>query len=171
MPVKPMFRRRISLSIMRKLLAYDPITGHLRWKIDMAPHVRAGSIAGTPVNEYVRIGIRGVYLYAHVVAWVLMTGKWPKKEIDHKNTMKADNRWENLRLATHSQNRMNTKLYRGNSSGYKGVSWHKTKSKFQSYIRKDNVQYYLGYFDCPKEASAAYQIKAQELFGEYKRFQ
>ena len=59
---------------------------------------------------------------AHRVIWAMMTGRWPDDEIDHRDRDPANNRWENLREATHSLNMLNRDEPSTNTSGVKGVS-------------------------------------------------
>ena len=108
---------------------------------------------------------------AHVLIWVWMTGEWPSVEIDHENLKRADNRWSNLREATHSQNMANGRKYRNNTSGYKGVFWENRKSpkKWRAMIDINGKHKHLGYHSSKEEASAAYNKAADELFGEFAR--
>lgn len=97
----------------------------------------------------------------------------PNIFIDHKNTNGLDNRRENLRIATKSQNGANTskKEYIFNcSSTYKGVCWNKRMNKWQAQIRYRREFYYLGCFTNEKDAAIAYNNKARELFGEFAKF-
>lgn len=90
--------------------------------------------------------------------------------VDHKNLNGLDNRRKNLRIATPSQNRMNTLVYKHNKTGYKGV--HKCKSKinpYRSQIRFKGKIYHLGCFKTEKQAAYAYNKKAKELFKEFYR--
>ncbi len=86
-------------------------------------------------------------------------------QIDHTNGNKLDNRRENLRSATPSQNVANSDSYKNNKSGYKGVS--KRKNKWRAQIQKVGIQYHLGLFDTPEEASNAYVKAAEQLHGEF----
>ena len=90
-----------------------------------------------------------------------------KEQADHINHDGLDNRKCNLRIVTNWQNQMNKCSYRNSSSKYKGVCWHKSHKKWMAQIRLNNKLIYLGYFNDEKEAARAYNIKAQELFGEY----
>jgi hypothetical protein len=89
-------------------------------------------------------------------------------EVDHINLNGLDNRRDNLRLATNSQNNMNVRRYRNNKSGFKGV--HLAKGRWRASIRLNYKLYHLGYFDTPEEAYGAYCEAAKERFGEFARF-
>jgi hypothetical protein len=90
--------------------------------------------------------------------------------VDHVNRNTLDNRRENMRLVTNSQNMMN-RIANVNfaSSQYKGVSWHKTKQKWGVVIVKDKIRYNLGHFDDESKAALAYNAAAIKLFGPYAR--
>jgi len=92
-----------------------------------------------------------------------------EKIVDHINGNRLDNRLINLRLCDYSQNQYNKGLTKANKSGYKGVYWHKTKKKWATNISANKKQYYLGCFDTPEAAYAAYCEKAKELHGEFAR--
>jgi hypothetical protein len=91
----------------------------------------------------------------------------PKEEGDHKNLNTLDNRKENLRKSTKSQNKANCKKYRCNSSGFKGV--YASGSRWYSVIRKNRGLVRLGSFDTPEQAAHAYDEAAKKLHGEFAR--
>ncbi|HUB72809.1 MAG TPA: HNH endonuclease [Solirubrobacteraceae bacterium] len=77
-------------------------------------------------------------------------------EVDHVNGNRLDNRRVNLRVASHSENMQNRHgLTATNTSGYRGVSWHKRRRKWIAYAQLDGRAYYLGYFDTAEEADEA----------------
>jgi hypothetical protein len=78
-----------------------------------------------------------------------------------------NNRKSNIRICTQSQNCMNKKVQSNNTSGYRGVSFHKKKNKYQATIMDNRKQIYLGAFNTAIEASEAYQAAAKKLFGEF----
>lgn len=88
-------------------------------------------------------------------------------EIDHINHDGLDNRKSNLRICTHQQNTFNKKLCSTNTSGYKGVTFHKGHGKWTAKIGVNGERKYLGCFDNKYDAAVAYDKKAIELFGEF----
>lgn len=94
----------------------------------------------------------------------------PLVDIDHKDHSGLNNQKYNLRRATGAQNCRNVRLYSSNTSGYKGVSAHKTVTKpvqWKAQIRFNLKHIYLGLFPTAKQAALAYDTKARELFGEF----
>jgi len=87
--------------------------------------------------------------------------------VDHINGDPLDNRKENLRFCTHSENMRNRKLNNNNTSGYKGVALDKQTKKFRARIRVNRVLKELGSFQTALEAAHVYNSKAKELFGEF----
>src|SRR5579859_3285234 len=137
---------RVTLAKLKEILRYDPETGLCTWLVNRGP-VKAGDIADSRGSKgYVVIKIDGRKYYAHVLASFYMTGRWPRRIVDHKNLKKADNAWSNLRPATDSQNQVNKPLCRRNTSGHKGVNFHKETGKWRAEIYIDNRCIHLGLF-------------------------
>lgn len=90
-----------------------------------------------------------------------------KIQVDHINHNKLDNRKENLRLATRGQNSQNRTKLSNNTSGYKGVSWHKYRNKWRSIIIYNKQYIYLGLFSNKKDAVTAYKHAAIKYHGEF----
>jgi hypothetical protein len=128
----------------------------------------AGKIAGGAHNRgYRHIGINGIKYLAHHLAWLYVTGDWPTSFIDHKNLDKTDNRFDNLRLASFTENSINISVRKNSKSGFRGVCFCNQKEGWIATITKDKKTKYLGTFDTPQKAAAAYAKHAQELFGDY----
>lgn len=89
--------------------------------------------------------------------------------IDHKNGNGLDNRRENLRLASCSQNGANQKKHDRGISKFKGVCWHKLARKWVAQIRAHGKVNHLGYFNVESEAAIAYNKAALEYFGEFAK--
>lgn len=90
--------------------------------------------------------------------------------VDHIDGNGLNNRRSNLRLATQAENRRNSRKNVNNTSGFKGVYWHKSSQKWMAYITFNRRMIYLGYFDCPKEAHAVYCKAAAKYHGEFANF-
>lgn len=97
---------------------------------------------------------------------------WPDQNIvlDHINGNCVDNRIDNLREASCSQNQMNQKLHSNNTSGHRGVSWSRARQKWQAYITKESEVIDLGHFDSIDEAVTIRQKAEEVLFKEFGRF-
>lgn len=94
-------------------------------------------------------------------------------EVDHRNegsvNNRCDNRKMNLRLASASQNKHNRKKYRNNTSGYKGVTFHKRDRRFHAQIEANGKHIFIGSFPTAKEAADKYDTVAKELHGKFAR--
>lgn len=158
---------------LRDLLHYDPETGIFTWLMRPSNRVKIGSVAGhvSSKHGYREIRVDGVLHRAHRLAWLYMTGKRPNGEIDHENTIRDDNRLDNLRDATHAQNMHNTPKLPSNRTGFKGVSIANQLKirRFRSTIWVNGRRQSLGYHATPEAAHAAYMAAAIEYFGEYAR--
>lgn len=149
---------------LNELLRYEPDTGKLFWRISKS-NVSAGSEAGSINQEgYLKISIDGKNYLTHRIAWFLHYQEMPSLQIDHINGSRTDNRIENLRQATNSQNQRNQRKPKSNNkSGYLGVSANGKKWKAQ--IKVGGNPKYLGCFDTPEKAHDAY-IKAKRILHE-----
>ena len=88
-------------------------------------------------------------------------------ETDHINHNRLDNRRGNLRNCTHLQNQHNFSMPKSNTSGYKGVDWHKPNHKWRAQIKFHGKKIHIGFFKNIGDAASAYETKAKELFGEF----
>ena len=91
--------------------------------------------------------------------------------VDHRNGNRTDNRMQNLRVASHSDNMRNRKMGANNRSGFKGVSFREKTGMWIACISLDGKSKHLGCFSKPQEAYAAYCNAARALHGEFARFQ
>lgn len=149
-------RTELTFERAHEALRYLPETGELFWANKIAKKIIVGSRAATRIcaDGYTRVAIDGTQYLAHRVIWLLMTGQWPKHEIDHIDRDRANNRWCNLREATRQQNLWNTTKRPDNKSGYKGVSWHKQSSRWRARMAIDGKYQSLGLFLTPEDAFA-----------------
>jgi hypothetical protein len=155
---------------LRDLLRYDSETGVWTWKIALRRGWVDRTAGSTHKSGSLTIRIEGRGYRAHRLACLYVTGRWPAGQIDHKDGDPGNNRWHNLREATQHQNNGNQKRRPDNTSGLKGVSWHRLRQKWRSYISVNGRQIHLGSFDTKEAAHAAYCAAAREAFGEFARF-
>lgn len=90
-----------------------------------------------------------------------------KIKIDHKNLNELDNRKQNLRLATNTQNGWNSQKAPSRSSQFKGVCWHKQRQRWMARIHVNGQQRHLGLFEIEEDAACAYAAAAKQHFGEF----
>lgn len=91
------------------------------------------------------------------------------QEVDHINGNGLDNRRSNLRIVTHAENMLNARPRADNTSGFKGVSFHRATGKWQSGIRINGKRRGLGLFATPEDAHAAYCAASEALHGQFGR--
>ncbi len=154
----------------RELFCYDPSTGDLTWRVAMGPRAVIGAVAGTSNangRKYVKTG--GKRYLVHRVAYLMVTGVWPSKLLDHEDLNGANNRWDNLRDATPRQNQANRRATRTNKSGFKGVSWSKRSKKYRAQIRVNGTVVHLLYTPDKEEAAVWYKAFSELAHGEFAR--
>jgi hypothetical protein len=153
-----------------ELLHFNPETGVFTWKITHRGRVKAGSIAGGPHSGgCLEIRIGGGRYRAHRLAWFYVHKRWPKREIDHIDLDPTNNVLNNLREATHQQNMCNVGLLSTNKTGFRGVSYCKSKGKFVAQIEVKGEHKFLGHWPIPEMAALAYAVAAHEYHGYFAR--
>ena len=136
---------------LKELLHYCPETGVFTW-LDYIGRVnnqtKPGDTAGSldKLSGYIRITVLGKAYRAHRLAFLYMTGSFPKDNTDHVNQVKHDNRWENIRDVTQAENTKNISMHKDNKSGFTGVYWCKRSIKWVSCVRVEGKLKNLGYF-------------------------
>ena len=116
----------------------------------------------------IKIDFKGKHFLYHRIAWLLFFKEWPSQEIDHRDGNPLNNKIENLRLATRTQNCQNQRLSKVNKVGLKGVQ--KRSNLFRSRIQVNKKSIHLGYFKTREEAHLAYQNAARHYFSDFSRF-
>lgn len=167
-------------NIPKSLFRYDRDSGVLYWGDPGLAYFknergykeflkrRQGKAAGHQgATGYLDVGIKGRTYRVHRVIWALENGRDPVGDIDHIDGCRTNNRLENLREATRSQNRANTGANANNKSGLKGVHWHKGSKGWRAVITKNRKLHYLGQYSTPEAAHEAYIEACHRLNGEF----
>jgi hypothetical protein len=163
----------ISVELLHKLLSYNPDTGYMKWK-PMTPDVaeelgksKSGmnifnskfankELSDTKYKGYLKVSIRyqgeKKTCFQHRVAWALHNNEWPDDDMDHINGIRTDNRIENLRVVTLTENQRNQAISSRNTSGHMGVCWQKRTKSWRARISENNKSINLGHYKDKDEA-------------------
>jgi len=156
----------LSQDLLHELFEYRD--GELIWRAGRG-RIVAGATAGpSSEDKYRKITINHSGYYAHRLIFLMHHGYLPKN-VDHIDGDKHNNRIDNLREATIAENGWNAGISATNTSGYKGVSFNKTKRKWQVQVAKKGQRYHGGYHDTAEEANEAAIALREKLHGEYVR--
>lgn len=171
-----------SLGYIRECLLYDRESGNLTWKKRPLEHFSSakrmehwnnrfsGKLAGHIVpHGYRRIKFSNVHVLYHRIIWLLENGEWPPSHlvVDHIDRNPRNNKIENLRLASCSQNIYNSKLNKRSKSGFKNVNFNKRDGKWWATINVNKKQKLLGRFDSMEEAV---KVSRAAMISEYGEF-
>jgi hypothetical protein len=150
---------------------FDYRDGNLFWKFHNSKRGQRfiGKKAGSKMkNGYYHILFNGKYIYLHRAIFFMHYGYLPQY-IDHIDGNPANNKIENLREATASQNCWNQK-YKGSASGHKGITWNKQDKKWQPQLTANNKKIYLGKYDDLETAIKVYKNASEKYHKEFARF-
>jgi len=178
----------VSPEIVRQILRYDPAEGKLFWLPRLAelfPDGRFGSeracaswnaryahrqaFTTLHASGYLMGDIFNRKYLAHRVVWALVMGVWPTADVDHKNGVRSDNRWDNLREATRTENNRNTSSRAGSTSQYLGVSWDKDCGRWRAIISVNGTNKHIGSFPREDAAALAYDAAARKHHGKFAK--
>lgn len=153
-----MTAEKLTVTRLRKRLYYSKTTGLFSWLVRSSSRTDIGDIAGcgNTTDRYIYITVDGVRYSAHRLAWFYVYGVWPTHEIDHKNEIRHDNRWSNLRPATRGENEQNQSVAQRNSkSGVLGVCWDNSRKKWRAFVKLGGKQIHHSYHISLDDAVAA----------------
>lgn len=149
---------------LKEILEYNPETGDFIYKVRRG-YMLIGEVAGSVnSNGYRQIQFEGKSCRAHRLAFLYMTGAWPVGEVDHKDTDRLNNSWDNLRDVDPVINRRNKSIHRNNTSGIVGVSWNKSDNRWRAYIGVDGKIINIGQFIHKEDAIFA-RMTAEKDYG------
>lgn len=166
MASKRKFEKDSTLTVdeLHSIAHYDPKTGI--WS-----RIKSGKRLGGlhKRHGYRIIQINLVSYRSSRLAWFYMMGEWPPVQVDHINTIRYDDRWNNLRLATGSNNGGNRNLNKNSTTGIKGVWYDKINKKYHAKIQYQRRRIYLGLFPTKKEVAIAYRDAAMKYHRQFAR--
>ena len=173
--------KHLSQEYLKSVLDYNPETGIFVWKerpLFHFPDMRVmkswntqncGKVAGTIDDKgYIRIGINKIPMFAHRLAVIWMTGEF-HEQVDHCDTIKSNNKWNNLRPTIDAHNQRNKPISKRNTSGIKGVHFIKTTGKWSATIGVGSTKKFLGNYWSKEEAARAYEEGSKKYHGEFGR--
>lgn len=147
--------------IKKHNLCYIPETGEFFRNEERADHARK--------DGYCRVYFEGKRELAHRVAWFFVNDKWPDNVIDHIDGNPSNNKIDNLRQATHSQNMQNS-VHPVGSSGVKGVHWHALTGKWAVKIFYRNRCHYFGTYKDLELAELVANEAREKLHKDFSNF-
>jgi hypothetical protein len=151
----------MDVQYLRSILSYEPETGIFRWRVkrkNMNPNDAAGFINS---KGYRYVTVQNVAYRANRLAWFYVNGVWPTGQIDHINRNRLDDRIKNLRVVTGNANQHNRSLNKNNTSGFQGVC--PKGNRYRAQITVNSKVHYLGSFETPEDAHAAYLAAKHKL--------
>lgn len=166
----------ITAEHVREILRYNKSTGEFVWRVDRFSgrgmkilKARKGDRAGyVDAKGYLILSIDGKKYKAHRIAWMYVTGSFPIEHIDHRDGVRLNNRFANLRDVSRAINGQNQRsARRGSSSGLIGVSFRKRKAESKkpwfAQIGAGGLNRNLGTYATKEEAHAAYLAAKRKL--------
>jgi hypothetical protein len=133
----------------------DLFSSYKAWRVSCARRFRRAALNSRHSRGYLHGYIAGRAYFAHIVVWAFANGRWPTGEIDHIDGNKTNNRIENLRECSTSENQRNQAIKKSNNSGVTGVHWHAQSRSWRAQVRHDGRTISLGLFKSIEEAAAA----------------
>lgn len=157
--MRPKYQNWLTVAQLRKLFRYYP-SGCLIRKVKTHSTSFVGQkLWGGPSRKgpsaYLTIGVGKRRLSIHIVIFAVVHGRFPKSLIDHKDKNRLNNKIGNLREATYSQNRLNSKLCFSNKSGYRGIHWYPRLQNWAVVLAVNGKRHYIGNYDKLSDAAKA----------------
>ena len=155
----------ITQTKLKEILHYEPLTGIWTWLKPVAKIVKKGDKAGSlcKYSKYINIKIQYNTYRAHRLAYLYMTGNIPE-QIDHKDGIRHNNKWLNLKPANFDINAKNKALYKSSTSGITGVRYRKKDKIWVANIGLNKKRMHLGSFKNKQDAINA-RLAANKKYG------
>ena len=153
---------------LKELLNYDKFTGKFIRKVNKGSS-KAGEEPGYFIAGYRYIMIDGRSYPAHRLVFLYETGIYPNSDVDHKNMIRDDNRFENLRIASRRENMFNTRAHYDSASGIKNVFYRTDTNKYSVRVSVNGRYRSFGCFDDKELAELVANYVREKYHGEYSR--
>ena len=150
-----------------EVLLYDPDTGIFTSRVTRGGLVPGDTAGALHSLGYIFLSIDNNTYTAHRLAWFYCFESWPLHFIDHIDRNRSNNKLDNLREATRMDNGCNMSIRKDNSTGYKGVSYNKSRNNYVARLTVHGVKLYIGSYKTALEASEARETTAKELQGNF----
>ena len=154
--MKALKKKKLTQKRLKEVLNYNPVTGVWRRLKALSNSVKNIKIVGgiCKTHGYRRMSIDGVRYRSNRLAWMYMEGYFPEHVVDHKDKIRHNDKWDNLRAITQQCNMKNCKISVASKTDITGVNIHKN-GKFFTYININGTKKHLGYFAKLGEAAMA----------------
>jgi len=156
------------MSEMTKDLAnsiFKYVDGKLIWKVNVK-RAKIGQLAGTKDKRYSYVKYNNIKYLTHRIVFLMHNGYLPIM-VDHINGNTFDNRIENLREATPTQNAMNRPVINKNKLGSANVHWVNKSNKYRVRLSVDGKRKCFGYYDTIELASMVAEQARQKYYGNF----
>lgn len=158
---------KITRERLQELLHYDSGTGEFTWAQARGVFKAGDKCPRMTKNGYKRVSLDGHCYLQHRLAWLWVYGYFPVGQIDHINGIRTDNRIANLRDVSAFENQQNLKSAQRNnrSCGLLGVTYTRVcpSRPWKASIRANGKNHFLGHFNTPEDAHAAYLSAKRRL--------
>ena len=155
----------LSKEMLNELFEYRD--GEIYYKVSRSRN-KAGSKAGTyrPHDNAYQVIINGKHYLTHRIVFMMHNGYLPQY-VDHIDRNRSNNKIENLREATHSQNAYNSTIRKDSKTGIKNVSWNKVDKSWKVRIQANNTRITIGQFKDLELAELVAMEARNKYHGEY----
>lgn len=154
----------LTVEKLKEVLFLDETDYKFYWRVAKKGIVKGMQAGSFDAHGYGQIVIDRKVYKEHRLVWLYKNGSFPDGQIDHLNHDRRDNRIENLRVVSNTENQKNKPIPRNNKTGYVGVSFSKSAKKYEAYITVNGKRKNLGLHETAAQAFEARE-KANKEFG------
>lgn len=150
---------------LHELLIYNKGTGLWTRRVGVRGYVAGSKVGSVRHDGRTIICVDGKKYLASRLAFMYVLGRWPDPEADHRDKDRSNDRWSNLRDATHSQNNCNTTLRSDNTTGARGV--RRMRNGWQVRVHTNGQCHYLGTYKSIEVAARVAAKARAKMHGDF----